>query len=242
MNVKAALLTKAGGRKVNEDYCGIKEKDGFYSFVLADGLGGHQSGDLASRTVGEAVLEAFTISPGLSANYMRNYIDHARSVFMSVGQQTPAAVRMKTTLVVLLTDGKQALWGHIGDSRLYYYRTSKIKLVTKDHSVPQLLADSGEISQEQIRYHEDRNRLTAAFDGSDKMRFVIAEHVVDLLQGDAFLLCSDGFWEHVYDNEMEYDLNRITGPEQWLFEMEQRLLTRVKSGYDNYSVIAVNIF
>ncbi len=239
MNTLVSLLTSPGGRKVNEDYCSYAFKNGFGCYILADGLGGYKKGELASRTIGEAVKEAFTASPGFSPDHLKSYVEHARRAFSSVRDQSHANANMKATLVVLLLDGERALWGHIGDSRLYHFRRGKLLFQTKDHSVPQMLADSGAINQDQIRFHEDRNRLTAAFDGSAMHRFVIIEKAVDIAFGDAFLICSDGFWEYITEHEMESDLNQVKAPDRWLYLLEKRLLKRAKSGNDNYSALAI---
>jgi len=241
MNTLVSLLTSPGGRKVNEDYCCYAEKDGFGCYILADGLGGHKKGELAAKTIGEAVKEAFTASPGFSPDYIKRYVEHARRAFSTVRDQSHANSNMKSTLVVLLIDGERALWGHIGDSRLYHFRCGKLVFQTKDHSVPQMLADSGAINQDQIRFHEDRNRLTAAFDGSAMHRFVIINKAVDIVFGDVFLICSDGFWEHITELEMESDFNQAKEPEKWLYLLEKRLLKRAKSGNDNYSALAILI-
>ncbi len=241
MIAHAAIISKAGGRNVNEDYSCYAEKGGFGCYLLADGLGGHKGGELASRTIGEAVKEAFTASPGFSTGKLIEYIEYARQAFLTALSEAHGPRSMKTTVVVLLTDGHCALWGHIGDSRLYYFRRGSLLFQTKDHSVPQLLADSGEIREDQIRFHEDRNRLTAAFDGNEMTRFTVPEKPVALNSGDAFLLCSDGFWEYVTESEMETVLKRTRDAEIWIAELEKVLLERAETEHDNYSGLAVII-
>jgi serine/threonine protein phosphatase PrpC len=130
-------------------------------------------------TAAESVLKAFSARPGAATDLMGRYLEHAREAFNAASQQHS----LKTTLVILLTGNRRALWGHIGDSRLYYLTAGKIAFQTKDHSLPQLMANAGEISDEQIRFHEDRNRLTGAFDGGELNRFRIQEKPVTLKRG-----------------------------------------------------------
>ena len=237
MRTRKAYISKRGGRVQNEDYCSYRECKGYGCYILADGLGGHRGGALASRTAAESVLKAFSDNPGAGTDLLGRYLEHAREAFNAAGQQ----LGLKTTLVILLTGDWCALWGHIGDSRLYYFTAGKITFQTKDHSLPQLMADAGEISAKQIRFHEDRNRLTGAFDGGELTRFKFHEKPVTLKKGDAFLLCSDGFWEYVFEQEMTDDFALCTGPQDWIDRLEKRLLKRVPKNHDNYSAFAVMV-
>lgn len=240
MQASAALLSKAGGRKENQDYCSFLEREGYGCYVMCDGLGGHRGGALAAKTAGEGLLEAFAASPGLSPSHLEGYLESARAAMAARAAQESAPLKLKTTLVVLLTGLRSAHWAHIGDSRLYFFRKGALHFQTSDHSVPQQLVKSGLITADQIRSHEDRNRLTAAFDGGDLKRVVQAEAPVQLEAGDAFLLCSDGFWEPVLEPEMEADLAAAAEPGKWLELMEKRLLARTAGHeHDNYSALAL---
>jgi PPM family protein phosphatase len=239
--MKAATLLKTGGRKYNEDYCSFIEEAGFGCYVLADGLGGHRGGAVAAKITVEAILEHFKTSPGNSRDHIKSYLETARFRFLEEQGKDRSLSNMKATLVVVLTDFREACWGHVGDSRLYCFRNGRLIMQTKDHSVPQHLADSGAISQEEVRFHEDRNRLTRAFDGGDLSRFEIVDKPLELQGNEAMLICSDGFWEYVLEPEMEDDLQSANTPALWLDLMEKRLLARVKSGNDNYSALALYI-
>ncbi len=238
MHLQKAFISKRGGRKENEDYCAYLERGGYGCYILADGLGGHRGGALASRTAVEKSLEAFWASPGANIDLMIKYLEHAQEAFEVEKKQQP---HLKTTLVILLSDGKNAVWGHIGDSRLYFFSSGEIAFQTRDHSLPQLMANAGDISPEQIRFHEDRNRLTAAFEGGGLSRFEFLDKPVSLKKTDAFLLCSDGFWEFVYEQEMVDDLAVSKDPRNWINRMERRLLKRVAEENDNYSALALKI-
>ncbi|NLA27454.1 MAG: serine/threonine-protein phosphatase [Firmicutes bacterium] len=239
MQLVAAQLSKTGGRKENQDYCACLNKGGYGCYLVADGLGGHRGGALAARTAGESILKAFAASPGASIKQLKGYLDQAREEMLLRGKQSDVPLRLKTTLVVLLSDFESALWAHIGDSRLYYFKAATLHFQTSDHSVPQQLVKSGVIAAEQVRDHEDRNRLLAAFDGGDLERIEYAVEPVKLERDDAFLLCTDGFWECVYENEMEEDLAGAANPDGWLGLMEKRLLMRAKHNNDNYTALAV---
>jgi len=239
MKYKAALLSEKGGRKRNEDFSTFSERNGYGCYLVADGLGGHYGGDKASKTACKSILEAFEKSPGSSVNHLNSYLDCACKAMERLRAEIKVDNAAKTTLVVLLIGNKNATWAHIGDSRLYYFHSGRIIFQTKDHSIPQRLADIGEISIDQIRFHEDRNLLLKVFEGNDISRFTLLDKEVPINRGDTFLLCSDGFWECIYEAEMENELKRSSTPESWLNQMEGVLLKRVKPKHDNYSALAV---
>jgi serine/threonine protein phosphatase PrpC len=146
---------------------------------------------------------------------------------------------MRTTLVVLASDGQRARWAHVGDSRLYHLRGGRIASQTLDHSVPQALARAGEIRPDEIRCHEDRNRLLRTLGNEDEARPTVLGEPVLLEPDDAFLLCTDGFWEFVTEAEIEVTLAKAATPEDWLTTMATRLLNRADPGHDNYTAVAV---
>jgi PPM family protein phosphatase len=238
MKLDVAILSKPGGRKYNEDYTGAAELGAFGCFVLADGLGGHRGGDIASKLTVESIMKSFKESPGASTDKLKSFVCEADILLRNSGPDQLMGGLPKTTLVVLLTGKNHACWAHIGDSRLYLFRDGNLLLQTKDHSVPQYLADSGSIKASDIRFHEDRNRLTAAFDGENLNRVSFSDDNFPLEASDCFLLCSDGFWEYVLEAEMEEDLKSAKTPALWLDLMEKRLSARVESGNDNYSALA----
>jgi len=241
MLYKAAMLTKPGGRKKNEDYAAFAERNGSACYVVADGLTTHVGGDLASMTACESLLEAFRKSPGCTQELLKKYLEYARQSIITLRDKLGSDSALKTTLVVLLISENTALWAHIGNSRLYYFKQGQLAFQTKDQSLPQRLADIGEITYDQIRFHEDHSRLISVFDGGDINRFTFLNKLVQISQGESFLLCSDGFWEYVFEAEMAADLATAISPASWIAAMEKRLLQRAKENHDNYAVLAVMV-
>jgi serine/threonine protein phosphatase PrpC len=146
---------------------------------------------------------------------------------------------MGATFVGLFTDYQNVLWCHVGDSRLYYFKNKKIVYQTLDHSLSQLAVLKGEITKEEIRFHEDRNGLLRALGTSVDLKMSGLEKIQAIEPGDAFLICSDGFWEYVLEEEMETDLKNAAMPEMWFDLMRHRLLNKITSGNDNYSAICI---
>ena len=119
---------------------------------------------------------------------------------------------MKTTVVMLCVSGNNAYWTHVGDSRLYFFRKGKLVLHTKDHSIPQMLVAAGEIKEKNIRRHPDRNKLLRVM-GTDweEPQYAVSDPI-ELQEGDAFLLCSDGFWENIVEKQMQKCLKKQKVP------------------------------
>lgn len=242
MKYKVALISNKGGRNKNEDYAGYFQQGKHGCYVVADGLGGHYGGEIAAKTACAGVLEAFKKQPGSTADFLESYLNSAGRAMESLKKKIGRENSAKTTLVILLTSNNNATWAHVGDSRIYHFKSKRLVFQTRDHSLPQHLADSGEITADQIRFHEDRNCLLKVFDGDDTSSFTLLGKMTEVNHDDAFLLCSDGFWDYVYEGEMEKDLEFSTSPERWLFSMEKRLLERAEYKHDNYTALAVNAF
>lgn len=237
---KTGQFTHKGGRPNNEDCCGFVTLKDFACWAVADGAGGHDGGEVASETAVQTILDAFKDDPGLSYEHLRKYLEKAHDEIIK--KQDELGLRdMRTTIVLLVSDYKYVLWAHAGDTRLYMLKDGRICFQTKDHSVPQALADAGQISVEEIRYHEDRNRILKSLGNEGGLRASIMGDKVSVEGWDAFLICTDGFWEHIMETEMEIDYAKSETPEQWLQHMRGRIARRVDGEYDNYSAIAVTI-
>ncbi len=236
---ESATLSRPGGRSRNEDRCGSMVCDGAACWVLADGLGGRVGGEIAAQIAVDAVLAVFRDDPRCSADVLERAMEEANSALQREQAAEPRLAQMRTTAVVLLSDGSSALWAHLGDSRLYCLQDGWIVHRSRDHSVPQSLCDGGRITTEEIRFHPDRNRLLRALGNASKAEPALARDALLVGEGDVFLLCSDGFWEYVTETEMEADLACAMAPGEWLDRMEDRLLRSAAADHDNYSAIAV---
>ncbi|NNJ85415.1 MAG: serine/threonine-protein phosphatase [Gammaproteobacteria bacterium] len=245
-------ITSPGGRAGNEDaHAAFTLGDGRFGWIVADGLGGHGGGDVASRIAVDTLSDYFRESAaasgfGLSGEMLDGALKAAQSAIIAARKQQPQFSRMHSTVVMLVTDGVIARWAHLGDSRLYHFRDGRLSAQTGDHSVPHMLHLAGEITLAQIRTHEDRNRLLRSLGSEGAWKPDISTEPLTLAQSpghsDAFILCSDGFWEYVLEQEMETDLAASATARDWVTKMERRLLDRVNGGHDNYTVVAVRMF
>ncbi len=235
-----AVLTKNGTRQVNEDSVGTAQAENRHLFVLADGLGGHGGGEVASGIAVDTATRMFQSDTG--DNLITRIIEQANKEILDKQLKEGFPADMKTTMVCLTVENGVAKWGHVGDSRLYLFRKTKPVLRTLDHSVPQALVLAGRLAEKKIRFHEDRSRLLRALGVREKEPEIEIAEPSAILPGDVFLLCSDGFWEWVTEKEMHKTLKKCDNPRAWLEAMEPILLKNGgNNALDNYSAIAVFI-
>ncbi|MGH9822058.1 MAG: PP2C family protein-serine/threonine phosphatase [Blastocatellia bacterium] len=240
MPFRTESISNRGGRESNQDCCGYLMLEDGTCWVVADGLGGHRGGEVASRIAVDAILASFQQNSELSPQLLERHLLAANNAIVREQLSDPALANMRTTVVVLLSDYRSFLSAYVGDSRLYYLQSGRIRYQSRDHSVPQVMVDAGEISSEQIRGHVDRNRILRSLGMEGEFRPVVSQEKQPLYNEDTFLLCVDGFWEHVFETEMEADLARSDGPSEWLSVMESRLRRRAEEGHDNYTAIAIS--
>jgi len=250
MKCTAASLLKKGGRPYQEDHLGhiiVESEDAdlvhpMECWALADGLGGHGGGHIASEIAVQHLLTSFEERPSMDESVIKQYINQANQLIIERQHEAFELSNMRTTIVVLITNGTEARWAHIGDSRLYHFLNGRLSTRTRDHSVPEAMARAGDIREHEIRFHEDRNRLLRTLGHAEDYRDpTLSPTPIAISTDDAFLLCTDGFWEYVTETEMEVDFAKAQSPEHWLELMELRLFHRVEPKNDNYSATAIFI-
>jgi len=203
MDIDMGCARHIGGRQEQQDEvaCFADPDTGTYFLVLADGMGGSQGGALAAQTVIETAKrywETCRGMPGDPDEFLEEFCQQAhRSIrFMSEESGTTG----HSTLVALLICEDQANWIHVGDSRLYHFKSPTIWQRTKDHSVVQALVDAGQITEEQMSRHPDQNKLLNGLGGKDAPETTHGSATI--APGHHFLLCSDGFWSTITPVEM----------------------------------------
>lgn len=236
MEITYAISSFQGDREQNEDFAQAGKKGEHYCFTVADGLGGHGRGEVASKLVCETVMELFTEKDGT----LEEMFELAQTQLMEAQRQEKLVDAMKTTLNVLIVGAKGMTWGHVGDTRTYYFKRNKIQCRTKDHSVPQMMVAMGEIKEKDIRYHADRNRLLRVMGIEWASPQYVLEKEIKLSHKQAFLMCTDGFWEYVEEDEMEKSLKSASTVQEWLDAMNEIVREKgVGQDMDNYTALAV---
>ncbi|MCI5901619.1 MAG: protein phosphatase 2C domain-containing protein [Blautia sp.] len=249
--IRFAMESRTGDREYNEDCIQMDKIGKERVYLLADGLGGCGCGDVASQTAVGSVLEYFRNEyrpiGETEADDLEQAMEYAQNAVLEARTTVPGAVRMCSTLVILKMNSEEAQWAHIGDSRLYMFRRKilqgyTIAEQTLDHSVPQMLVNMGNISPEEIRKHPDRNRLLHNLGEDTEKLGCKVSPVVKLRKNDAFLLCSDGFWEYITEEQMLQCLKKADSVQKWLDSMLE-IVEKNGTGenMDNYSAVCVQI-
>jgi len=250
LRARACGLSDVGViRSHNEDCFEIDPEH--QMFVVADGMGGHSHGEIASRIAVEAIREFIAKSTdedatlpfemdaslGRHANVLRAAIRLAHDRVLKAIRQDTALHGMGTTVVGLLLDGDVAAVAHVGDSRAYRLRGGKLELLTQDHTWVNEQVVAGFLSEEQARVHPLKNVVTRALGGDAEVEVDVREWRVS--PGDLYLLCSDGLTTMLNDHEI---LDRLRAPGR-LEEVCGRLVQDAnrRGGFDNVSVVLLRL-
>lgn len=227
-----AFYSDVGGRANNEDSYLSKKISSGYLFIVADGLGGHDDGEMASYSAVNSIKEYLVNNEGGTVSEAICFANNK-----VIEMQAKHSSKMKTTIALVYVTESKAIIAHIGDSRVYAFKNGRIVHQTVDHSASQLAVSVGEIRPEDIRKHEDRNVLLRALGASDNVKVEVSE--IGSGDFDALLLCSDGFWEYVLETEMESELACSKSADKWLYKMRAIQLNRAPERCDNNTAIAV---
>lgn len=241
MQIQVSVISKSGTRERNEDACGYWSDGGPLCCVLSDGAGGHGGGDIASKTAVQAVLSSFEQHPEASSARVLELIEFANQQVVLEQVKQPDYASMRATLTVLTFDPRhrQLCWGHIGDSRLYYFRAGKVLARTKDHSLFQSMVDAGYAVQPAHGRAPESSVLIASLGSNEGFTPDVPDGALMVQEGDAALLCSDGFWEHFDDDLLEKMFNVSHSPQDWLARMEGIVSAAASPSQDNFSALAV---
>lgn len=234
MDISVSYYSAEGGRSHNEDAVYLCEHEDNVLAMVADGLGGLTHGDRAARMAVKTISSRLAMED-ISTSVLTSAVEQANSDIFS--QQ--CGEKMCTTISALWLNSDRACICHVGDSRIYQFRNGKVVFQSKDHSVSQMAVLIGEIEESEIRGHKDRNRLVRALGAASTVK--PDTDMLDIREGDAFLLCSDGFWELILEESMEEYLNASADAGEWLNRMRRHVEEKQDNDSDNNSAIAIMI-
>lgn len=242
MNKKQLLQWSSAGRShvgmvrtINEDACLAMPERGLWA--VADGMGGHEAGDIASQMIIDALRQV--PPPEDWQSFLATVRTQLRNANERLREESAQRYQHRTigsTIVVLLAYETQCACLWVGDSRIYRLRNGQLQQLTRDHSHVQDLVDQGFITAEDARYHPLANVITRAVGSTDEL--LIDEVIQPLQAGDAFLLCSDGLNKTVSDEEIARLLAHGTSQEAVKAFIHLALM---RDANDNVTTVVVNI-
>lgn len=244
--IELANLTDPGCvRERNEDYYCYFEPDDDEAYrthgrliVVADGMGGHEGGEIASGIAVEMVRQTWSNGTGDPSDLLIAALSNAHNAIQDYAREHPELTGMGTTCTAAAIIGDLLYYGHVGDTRLYLIRGGGIRRVTHDHSLVQRLVDSGAITEEQAAEHPDKNVLVSALGMHGAVSVDVPDAGVPLEPGDTLLICTDGLHGLVSDAEM-LDAASQNEPRQACQQLVQ--LARDRGGPDNITLQIVRL-
>lgn len=239
--MKSFYLTDTGKiRTHNEDSVTIlKNASGEYLMIVCDGMGGHRKGEIASSMAITALGSRFnkisSIGSKLDAvNWLNDTVNEINKSILEYATNHPDSVGMGTTIVVALLTHDYLIFGNIGDSSGFVMKNGQLHKVTKDHTLVNLLVQAGNLTEEEAKYHPKRNVLMKALGAASTVELDIFD-VVDFLNIDGILLCSDGLTNMLTNEQIEKVLN---DSELEIEEKVSKLIRKcnARGGTDNISI------
>lgn len=194
-------------RKLNEDTFGILEREGFNLFVICDGMGGHNAGEIASRMAKDVILTSIEENYGREepVTALADAIKLANREIFNRSDTERSMRGMGTTVTAALSHDGRLDVAHVGDSSLYVIRNNNIHKITKDHSYVQELVDLGKLAQEEAKRHPNKNIITRAVGTNAEV--IVDTYSFDIGKDDVYVLCTDGLTDYLSDEEI---LNEVT--------------------------------
>jgi len=231
MNYQLAHNSHEGiKRSHNEDTFGIDATH--HVFLVADGMGGHDHGEIAS-----AIARDFIMGGLIKDKNLVKTIYEANDAIIACSLEKQSQLPMGTTVAIVQFDGQQCHCAWVGDSRIYRWRDGHLTAISSDHSYVQELVDQKLITSEQARSHPHRNVVTQALGVTDNSELSIDEVTDNWQPGDKFLICSDGLTEEVEDTEIEKTLSQTIEPKEICDQLMIQALEN--GGSDNITAILV---
>ncbi len=227
-------------RKINQDYY-LASLERPYLFVLCDGMGGHQSGDVASSTAAKSIetyvrmQNTFDLDEEKAEKLLKNAVSYANNVVHTRAQTGAGLLGMGTTADVCLLDFDKLYIVHVGDSRVYLLRQGTLTRLTTDHSLVGEMVEKGMITEEEAENHPKKNIITRAVGTNSKVEIDFITK--DLLQDDIILMCSDGLSNLVPEQELKHLLISAADPEAVVENLVNQ--ANANGGKDNITALYI---
>jgi serine/threonine protein phosphatase PrpC len=205
LHIEHADLSLLGNREENQDRVAIAVGDGSAFLAVVDGMGGHADGARAAEVAIRAMIgEFWEASRPLfdPEGFLHLTIGRAHEAVVDLGRGLPPEIRPRATCAACIVQGSNAYWAHVGDSRIYLLRDGSVAARTRDHSHVELLLRAGRITERQAQDHPMRNYVECCIGGDPVLPEMSLSGRNALHPGDVLLLCSDGLWSGLADEQI----------------------------------------
>jgi serine/threonine protein phosphatase PrpC len=205
--------SRQGPRAYNQDRLAYSYSKDALLLVVADGMGGHRHGEIAARLAVTAITEAFQrlAVPTLSspAKFLIEHIQQIHDMIDQLTQEREMLEAPRTTIVAAVVQRGMLYCAHVGDSRLYHFRDGHLLYRTEDHSIVQSLYSKGMIEKDDMSTHPYRHKVYSCLGGDVPPKIDLSDRH-ELMEGDTILLCTDGVWGAVADNQIKQILSGVS--------------------------------
>ncbi|NOT37388.1 MAG: Stp1/IreP family PP2C-type Ser/Thr phosphatase [Saprospiraceae bacterium] len=245
LDVKAIVLTDVGNVRTNNEDRALfirpstnleRNEKGFLA-ILADGMGGHSSGEVAAGIALDTIQRVYYKEKGNDKQLLNKAFSEANENIFRSAHKNSKNKGMGTTCSTILIKKNKIYLAHVGDSRIYFLNNGQLQQISEDHTYVMDLFRNGMIKEDEINNHPERNILTRAMGTKEKVEFQILE--IDLIpqEIEKILICSDGLYEYIKTNEIQDILNRNT-----ISEAAHHLVrvAKQRGGHDNITLVLMD--
>lgn len=233
--------SRQGPRPYNEDRLAYSYSKDALLLVIADGMGGHRHGEVAAQLAVTTMTEAFQrlAVPTLSspAKFLIDHIQQVHDMIDQLTQEREMLESPRTTIVAAIVQRGMLYCAHVGDSRLYHFRDGHLLFRTEDHSIVQSLYSKGIIDKDDMSTHPYRHKVYSCLGGDTAPKIDLSDRH-ELIEGDTILLCTDGVWGAVADNQIRNMLHNASISESITTLLDQAEHVSQEQG-DNMSAIGL---
>ena len=243
-NVKAVVLSDLGNIRTNNEDVGmfyrIAEEDitreKGYLLIVADGMGGHKAGEVASKMATEIISQEYFKKNGNGSIEKALYkaFSTANRKIYELASSQKAYHGMGTTCSAFVVTGDAVYFAHVGDSRGYFLKNNLITRITEDHTYVQELVNKGEITAKEADTHPKRNILTNAMGTKPDLRIDTGKCTYSFEKDDRLMLCSDGLYDYIHENELADILSNKSLQEAAEYMIRE---AKKRGGHDNITVV-----
>jgi serine/threonine protein phosphatase PrpC len=242
LRVESAEVSLLGGREENQDRVSTAIAEHAALLVVVDGMGGHADGARAAQVTQQVITESFWHTPQPlfdPMGFLHLALGRAHEEVVKLGAQLPLEQRPRATCAVCLVQQRATWWAHVGDSRIYHMRGGTLLTRSRDHSHVELLLREGLINAEQAHTHPMRNYVECCLGGDPILPEMSLARRRALEPNDVLLLCTDGLWGVMKDEEIVTEMSSADALREKLQTLAERSVKRAGNGSDNTSAAAL---